>query len=382
MTLTLLAPQGVHRPTGGNVYDRCLVEALGRLGVRARLAEVPGPWPDRSPAAGERLTTAASGAGPVLIDGLLASGSPAVVAALTGPVGVLAHLPVPLETGMPEAERRTLTETEAEALRAAHLIVCPSAWTACYVADTYRVAPNRLVVAHPGTPGARSVSRTRTGPLRLTCLAALTPRKNAAALLDALGPDLPWHLTIAGPDDADPAYAARLRAHAATLGERVSVQGAVDGSALERLWERTDLLVLPSLAETFGMVVTEAVSRGIPVVVVAGTGAQEALELAGDPLPGAAVDLADLPQVLRRWLTDATLRDTWRRAAHAAAPHLPSWDDAARTVAAAFALPASAPPAFAPPASAPLASTPASVPPAAGLPAVVPSPVQPPEGPP
>lgn len=378
MTLTLLAPDGVRRPTGGNIYDRRLVEALNGLGIGARLIEVAGPWPDRSPAASARLMAAAPGSGPVLIDGLLAGGSPAAVAAIGGPVGVLAHLPVPLETGMPEADRLALAQTEAAALRTAHLVVCPSAWTARFVADTYRVAPERLLIAHPGTPAARPVSRERTGPLGLTCLAALTPRKNAIALLEALPTDLAWQLTIAGPDDADPAYAARLRERAARLGERVTVRGPVDEPALEQLWERTDLLVLPSLAETFGMVVTEAVARGIPAVVVAGTGAQEALEIAGRPLPGAAAELADLPQLLRRWLTDATLRDDWRRAACAAAPRLPTWDDAARAVATAFALPASAPPASVPPAFGPPAFGPLVSRPLAAMP---PS-FEPPEGPP
>lgn len=367
MTLTLLAPEGVQRPTGGNIYDRCLVEALGRSGVRARLVQVSGPWPDRSPAASERLRAAASGAGhagaagseadsgaedeAVLVDGLLASGTPDAVAAIGGRVGVLAHLPVPLETGMAQHERHALAQTERAALRAAHLVVCPSAWTARYLADTYGIAPGRLVVAHPGTPTSRPTPRRRAGPARLTCLAALTPRKNATALIDALATctDLPWHLAIAGPDDADPAHAARLRDRAAALGDRVAVRGPLDGPDLDELWQRTDLLVLPSLAETFGMVVTEAVARGIPAVVAAGTGAQEALELGGDPPPGAAIDLADLAdpsdpadlaQLLRRWLTDPSLREAWSRAARAAAPRLPTWDDAARTVAAAFALPA------------------------------------------
>ena len=83
-----------------------------------------------------------------------------------------------------------------------------------------------------------------------------------------------------GSDQADPDYAARLRAEivAAGLGERIAVPGLLVGKALDREWDATDLLVLPSRIESYGLVIGEALARGIPAVVTAGTGAVEALE--------------------------------------------------------------------------------------------------------
>lgn len=385
-TLTLLAPAGVQAPTGGNIYDRRLVDVLRDLGVSARLVEVPGPWPDDSAAAGERLCAAAadavdaagvadgsgaSGPSAVLIDGLLAAGCPQAVGRLAAEahLGIIAHLPAELETGLPPKRRERLARSEAQAMRAAHVIVCPSRWTAEFLSDTYglgeahdRGGP-RLVVAHPGTDllpaadrgpvstagegaGRRARAAAGAAPPAVTCLAALTPRKNTAALVEALAAhvDRPWSLTLCGPDDHDPGYAARLRARADApdVRGRVTVRGAAAGADLEELWRRTDLLVLPSLAETFGMVVTEALVRGVPAVVTAGTGAQEALGLGGEPTPGAAVDLTDLPRTLGRWLLDERLRADWATAAARAAERLPTWRDTARAVASAFALPAAA----------------------------------------
>lgn len=357
--LTLLAPAGVGAPTGGTVYDRELVAALTATGAPARLVEVPGPWPDDAPAAAERLLAAAPGPGPVLLDGLLASGAPAAVAALGSSrrVGVLAHLPVPLETGLPAARKERLGATEREALRAAHVVLCPSAWTARYLTGAYDLPPDALVVAHPGVssragsgpgmcgPGGRTPHAAAPEPATpapsaiptITCLAALTPRKNAAALLDALAGsvDLPWRLVLAGPDDAAPSYAAELRgrARAADLRDRVEFPGALGGDALDRLWEATDLLALPSRAETFGMVVTEALARGIPAVVAADTGAQEALTVARGPAPGAAVPPAGWAPTLRAWLSDPALRAEWADAARRGAGRLPTWADTARVVA-------------------------------------------------
>ena len=63
------------------------------------------------------------------------------------------------------------------------------------------------------------------------------------------------------------------------------------------------------LAETYGLVVTEALARGIPAVVSAGGPAEALGNVLQGQQPGALVAPADtdqLAQVLRHWLTDAT----------------------------------------------------------------------------
>ena len=70
--------------------------------------------------------------------------------------------------------------------------------------------------------------------------------------------------------------------------------------------------MLPSRAETYGMVVTEALARGIPVLGTQVNGVPEALGAAPDgTVPGLLVppgDPAALAAALRDWLTDAGLR--------------------------------------------------------------------------
>jgi glycosyltransferase involved in cell wall biosynthesis len=203
-------------------------------------------------------------------------------------------------------------------------------------------------------------------------VAALLPNKAQALLLAALSQltELPWTASLVGSDSADPAYAVWLRETVERLGlrNRVSIPGELRGAALEGEWAAADLSLLISQAETYGLVVTESLARGIPVVVRAGTGAVEALRAgartdrpagqrspaevtaadvtaaevttaevaAAESLPGTAVGLAAAPgpltEVLRRWLTDAPLRADWRAAAVAARDRLPGWDVTARTV--------------------------------------------------
>jgi len=107
--------------------------------------------------------------------------------------------------------------------------------------------------------------------------------------------------------------------------------GPVAGADLDRSYAGADLLVLPSRSESFGMVVTEALARGIPVVAADVGGVPEALgHGSGGDRPGALVPPGDpiaLAAALRAWLGDAVLRRAWRRAAGERRASLGRWPD-------------------------------------------------------
>ncbi|MGB8379824.1 MAG: glycosyltransferase, partial [Dermatophilaceae bacterium] len=153
--------------------------------------------------------------------------------------------------------------------------------------------------------------------------------------------DLEWTAAFVG-RPASGAAAQEWERHAAAspVRGRVEVPGPLVGPELEREWSRTDLLVLPSRVETFGLVVTEAFAHGIPALVGAGTGAVEALVGDGlDPPPGAAADPSDpeaLAAALRAFLADPQVRDGWRQHALARRERLRPWSETAREVLAAL----------------------------------------------
>src|SRR5699024_2135193 len=191
---------------------------------------------------------------------------------------------------------------------AASAVVTTSRWAAADLTRRYGRAD--VVVAEPGAERGAVAPGSR--PPHLLALGALTRVKNHAVLVPALDAvrDLPWQATFAGSAAAQPAVAEELAGAltAGGLADRVALPGVVTGDALEGLWQRTDLLLVPSLVETYGLVVTEALARGVPAVVAVGTGAVEALAGRPEQLPddaaGAAVpptDPAAWARVLRRW---------------------------------------------------------------------------------
>ncbi|MDP9884145.1 glycosyltransferase involved in cell wall biosynthesis [Sinomonas atrocyanea] len=369
-----MVPDGLGYTSGGTVYNTQLAEALSALGADVEVVAVPGEWPVGSAEDRRRLAAAlapahdggshpphpsrpegtpAAGAH-VLVDGLLALGAPDEVASAVpavrgggGRFGILVHLLLADAAGLSPEEAERLAGLERRALAAADVALVPSDFSARRLAERYGMVPG---VVRPGVVGAPAAggSLADGGIPHVLCLAALLPGKGQLRLVRALAAlrDRPWTLTLAGYDAADRAYARAVRDAAADLGiaERVRVPGELRGDALDAEWSVTDLTVLASDPETYGLAVVESLARGIPAIVAAGTGAVEALGLSlegGFGTAGAAVEppgnaglgAADpLARKLAGWLDDPSVRARWRAAALAARPLLPGWESTGRAV--------------------------------------------------
>jgi glycosyltransferase involved in cell wall biosynthesis len=214
-----------------------------------------------------------------------------------------------------------LTALERRAVHSAAAVVVTSEGAARRVCDLHDLPPHRVHVVPPGVDPAPPATGSPGGG-RLLCVAAVTPRKGQDVLVDALTRlgALEWTCTCVG---ATP--------HGVPAApDRVRFTGPLTGAALDAAYAGADLLVLPSRAETYGMVVTEALARGLPVLATRVDGVPEALGAAPDgSLPGALVPPGDpgaLAAALRDWLTDGDLRLRWRTAARARRGTLRGWD--------------------------------------------------------
>jgi len=117
--------------------------------------------------------------------------------------------------------------------------------------------------------------RGRKGSLRLLYVGRLDPKKGIENLLKACARlrrnGFPFLLVVAGTGEAE--YEVSIRRLIVELGlaEIVEMVGQVTGVAKQRLFENTDVVVVPSHTENFGMVVAEALAAGVPVIASKGT---------------------------------------------------------------------------------------------------------------
>ncbi len=106
------------------------------------------------------------------------------------------------------------------------------------------------------------------GPLRLLFLANVTPLKGLHVLLDALSrlPAGTCTLDVAGSLTVDASYAKRMQEQAAALSSPVTFHGILDGAPLIDLLARSQVLVLPSFYEGFGIAYLEGMAFGLPAI--------------------------------------------------------------------------------------------------------------------
>ena len=358
-TVHLVVPDGVDdqsRPSGGNTYDRRIRSGLAALGWSVREHAVPGAWPTPGGASREvlaRVVAAIPDGAVVLLDGLIASAVPEVLVPESGRLRlvVLVHMPLGQATARDApasdaagsaVQERAVQERavqERATLSAAVAVVTTSAWSREWLLDRYPLHPNRIHVATPGVDAAEPAPGTASGGA-LLCVAAVIPGKGHDMLFEALASitDLPWRLECVGNLTRDPDFVERIERQSRTngIGDRVHLAGTLTGADLGTTYATADVLVLASHGETYGMVVTEALARGLPIIATAVGGLPEAVGLGADgDTPGLLVpadDAAALAAALRDWLSDADLRRRLRAAARSRRSMLSGWSDTAATL--------------------------------------------------
>jgi glycosyltransferase involved in cell wall biosynthesis len=334
----VVVPEGIDdpaRPSGGNTYDRRVCRGLAELGWAVHEHAVPGAWPRGSEAGHAALARAVrripDGA-VVLLDGLIASTAPEALVPQARRLRQVVLVHMPLGHRPPDDEAGAIRARERDVLAAAAAVVTTSAWTRRRLGELYALPADRVHVTEPGVDAARLAPGTAAGD-SLLCVAALTPHKGHDVLLDGLAivTSLSWRLECVGSLVRDRAFAdgVRRRARNSGLGNRVRFTGPRTGAELDRAYAAADLLLLASQAETYGMVVTEALARGLPVLATDVGGVTEALGHGKDGTrPGLLVppsDAAAVGAALRTWLSDAELRARLRRAARERRASLRRW---------------------------------------------------------
>jgi glycosyltransferase involved in cell wall biosynthesis len=339
--VVLVLPGSLDTPTGGYVYDRRMVNGLRDLGWHVDVCSLSGDFPWPSDAALEQAKAALSSIPDgltVLVDGLAGGAMPSVMAgeAMRLRLVSLLHHPLADETGLPKADAAKLETSERRALAAVRRVVVTSQATAARVTQLFGIVPSLITVVEPGVDRGPLTTGSQSTTCELLCVATISPRKGYDTLLRALAmiADRDWRLTVVGSLHSYPQSVDQLRngIRSAGLERRVSLVGEADAATISAYYQRSDLFVLATEYEGYGMVVAEALAHGLPVVstpvgAIPGLVGADAGVIVpvgdADRLAGAIRSVLD-DDGLRRRLTDGAVR---------ARDRLPSWEAASRQMA-------------------------------------------------
>jgi glycosyltransferase involved in cell wall biosynthesis len=340
----VVVPEGFDdpgQPTGGNIYDRRVCAGLANAGWDVLVTTVAAAWPVPGPGARAdlaRIVSAIPGGATVLIDGIIASPAAAQLLPHAGRIRMTVLLHMPLATVLSTHQDASAQRSERVVLRAATGVIVPSEWTRQQVLTRYAIPAHRVHVARPGVD---QVAPARPVRGHLICVGVLSRHKGQDLLVEALAglAERDWQCVLAGSLDRDPDFVGQLQARITQLGygHRIRLAGVLTGAALSHAYTTADLLVAPSRSETYGMTVTEALARGLPVIAAAVGGLPEALGSAADGTrPGQLVppgDPAALAAALGDWLGDERHRHRLRAAARHRRSTLRGWEQTTQEIA-------------------------------------------------
>jgi glycosyltransferase involved in cell wall biosynthesis len=337
-------PGDLATPTGGYAYDARIIKELRLAGWQVDVVNLgdgfPFPSMERRRSAEAKLSAIPAGR-PVVVDGLALGVLPETGARLgpDRPLIALVHHPLAREAGLTAAEIKAFHASEQAALAGSARVVVTSESTARLLVADFAVPAERITVARPGADPVPPSQGSRDGIVRLLSIGSVVPGKGYDVLVAAMASltDLPWRLAIAGDRTRNLPTAARLDADIAGYGlcDRVAVLGAVSRERIAELYMESDLFVLASRFEGYGMAIAEAIAHGLPVVSTT-AGAIPDTVPAGTGILVPPDDPAALASAIRRLVEGPRERRRLADAARLAAAQLPAWRDSGRLFAGAI----------------------------------------------
>jgi len=177
---------------------------------------------------------------------------------------------------------RVLYDIEKEGMEAADRVLAVSQWTKDIIVNRYGIPREKVKVLHNGIIVRHDSPEPRLPPLGthvVTFLGRLTYQKGPLYFIGAAQkvlekfPDA--HFIVAGSGDLFPQAVERV-AHL-RLSSRFHFTGFLRGENLAKIWSISNVYVMPSVSEPFGITPLEAIQAGVPVIVSNQSGVAEVM---------------------------------------------------------------------------------------------------------
>ena len=297
-----MVPGGIEAVTGGNLYDRYVIQALERAGWHVSVEE-PGGAP--------------VGADVVVIDSLAFAYGPPLTDA---PVVALAHQLPSQANRRPEweeAERRTLSAASLVVVVAEHLRRSVSRFTD---------AP--IEVIPPGRDHAWAPEGSRLDGNVVLCVANAVRGKGVPDAIMAFGDAaIAAELVVVGDPEKNHDEAKRIRAAISGHNARIRLLGVVAPDALSEVYGSARLFVTASSYEGWPISVSEAMASGLPVVGFDAPGVRDLIRSGSDGVLVPTGNVIALSQTMGNLFRDRHLAAAMGKSARDRALAWPTWQE-------------------------------------------------------
>lgn len=350
MKVAFLIDGPLDQVSGGYLYDARLVETLRNSGHRVEIVSLPqGSYLRRLASPFDRAVfdrLARCGADVIVEDELSHPGLLALNARLrrggTTPIIALVHH-LRCSEPAPRALRAVFALLERRYLHGVDGFIFNSQATRRVVQAMVGDAQPAVVATPAGdrfrsrlTEGDVRRRAHASGPLRLLFLGNLVRRKGLTTLLEALAarPAPSAVLAVAGDGRFEPTFAAAAKRLAERLGLTHGVEwlGPLYESALAERLAASQVLVVPSAYEGFGIAYLEGMAFGLPAIGGSDGGASEVIHDGENGFLVRPGDVTSLAERLRRLADDRLQLETLSlKALHTFRTH-PTWRQTGETI--------------------------------------------------
>jgi glycosyltransferase involved in cell wall biosynthesis len=172
---------------------------------------------------------------------------------------------------------------EQQGMAEADCVVTVSNWTKQIAITRYNIPKEKVEVVHngiiPKIPSAKIFSPPPIGSHIVTFLGRITHQKGplyfveaARKVLDQI-PDA--HFVVAGSGDLLPLMLERIAQ--LRMSSRFHFTGFLRGKDIDKVWSMSNVYVMPSVSEPFGIAPLEAIQAGVPVIISNQSGVAEVM---------------------------------------------------------------------------------------------------------
>jgi glycogen synthase len=172
---------------------------------------------------------------------------------------------------------------EQQGMAEADCVVTVSNWTKKITVTKYSVPEKKVAVVHngiiPKIPTAKLFSPPPLGSHIVTFLGRITHQKGPLYFVEAARkvlnkiPDA--HFVVAGSGDLLPLMIERIAQ--LKMSSHFHFTGFLRGKDIDKVWSMSNVYVMPSVSEPFGIAPLEAIQAGVPVIISNQSGVAEVM---------------------------------------------------------------------------------------------------------